>query len=66
MLNSNNNTDDIFNAFFNQSFNYTSSHGGHGGAGAGGGHLNLAPIRRNLRVSLKDLYLGKTMAIKYY
>ena len=62
MLNSNNNTDDIFNAFFNQSFNFR-GRGGHGGAGAGGGPSKSAPIRRNLYVSLKDLYLGKTMRL---
>ena len=59
MLNSNKNADDIFNAFFNQSFSFR----GGGGGGGGGGPSKSAPIRRNLPVSLKDLYLGKTMRL---
>jgi DnaJ family protein A protein 2 len=61
MLNRNDNADDIFNTFFNQSFNFP--FGGGSRTGSRGGPSKSSPIKRNLPISLKDLYLGKTMRL---
>ena len=60
-LNSSNSTDDIFNSFFNPSFNFNFRTGSSGGRG--GSPSKDPPIKRNLPISLKDLYVGKTMRL---
>lgn len=60
MINNNNNTDDVFNAFFNQSFNFNFRGDVRGG---GGRPSKSPPIKRNLPISLRDLYIGKTMRL---
>ncbi|CAO1621775.1 unnamed protein product [Parajaminaea phylloscopi] len=45
---------DVFRNFF-----------GHGGGGGGGGVRKSAPKQFNIMVSLKDLYVGKTITLEY-
>ena len=63
MMNRNSNSNDIFDSFFKQSFNFPFGVGPGSRAQSRGGPSKDPSVKRTLPVSLKDLYVGKTIRL---